>query len=170
VGGAGLFSARPVLTNDYMQRHRCETVRLYLYLGATLALVALLAFSHIWVYRHGKQIVRAEWSESVAAANIEASRFERARQRGVDEAGVSASKRNAAIAGAVRANRVLVGGLRSDIDAAERVAAQSAAAADQLRAAYRELYVESTELLTEIAGAADQHSSDVRLLREAWPK
>jgi hypothetical protein len=135
-----------------------------------LAVVAALGFSHFTVYRAGKNDVRKEWLAATAAANIEANRMERARQRGVDEAGVSASKRNAAIAGAVRANRVLVGGLRSDIDAAERVAAQSAAAADQLRAAYRELYVESTELLTEIAGAADQHSSDVRLLREAWPK
>jgi uncharacterized phage infection (PIP) family protein YhgE len=145
-------------------------VRLYLYLGVTLALAALLSFSHIWVYRHGKTIVRAEWSESVAAANIEANRMERARQRGVDEAQAAAAKRSGVLAADARASRVLVGGLRNDIDAAERVAAQSAAAADQLRAAYRELYVESTDLLTEIAGAADQHSSDVRLLREAWPK
>jgi uncharacterized phage infection (PIP) family protein YhgE len=135
-----------------------------------LAIVAALGFSHFTVYRAGKNDVRKEWLAATAAANIEANRMERARQRGVDEAQAAAAKRSGVLAADARASRVLVGGLRNDIDAAERVAAQSAAAADQLRAAYRELYVESTELLTEIAGAADQHSSDVRLLREAWPK
>ncbi len=135
-----------------------------------LAIVAALGFSHFTVYRAGKNNVRTEWKAATAASNIEANRMERARQRGVDEAAILAAKRNGAIAGDLRAARVLAGGLRADIDAAERVAAQSAAAADQLRATYRELYVESTELLTEIAGAADQHSSDVRTLRDAWPK
>jgi hypothetical protein len=145
-------------------------VRLYLYLGVTLALAALLSFSHIWVYRHGKQIVRAEWSESVAAANIEASRFERKRQQGVDEAEIAASKRNAGIAAAARAARGELGGLRDAVDAAHILAAQSSAAADNTIRTLGELLQRCGAEYVDVAAEADRAYSEVKTLREAWPR
>jgi hypothetical protein len=145
-------------------------VRLYLYLGVTLALVAALAFSHIWVYRHGKTIVRAEWSESVAAANIEASRFERARQRGVDEALAAQSRRSASLVRDARLASDSVVSLLDTLDATERMAAQSHDAATLAVATYRNVFQQCVREYQTLGELADKHSSDALTLRDAWPK
>jgi hypothetical protein len=145
-------------------------VRLYLYLGVTLALAAALAFSHIWVYRHGKQIVRAEWSESVAAANIEASRFERARQRGVDEALAAQARRSGILASDARAARNSVVSLRGTLDATELMARESHDAATLAVATYRNVFQQCVREYQTLGELADKHSSDALTLRDAWPK
>jgi hypothetical protein len=115
-----------------------------------LAIVGALSFSHFWVYRHGKAIVRAEWIASVAQANAEARQMEQRRQSAVDAAAKSAATRTARnrvdaghAAGALR-------GLRDTI-AARRMAEESAAACTVRAATLEQLLLESGDALQEMS-------------------
>jgi hypothetical protein len=134
-----------------------------------LVIAAALVFSHFFVYRAGANNVRLEWKASVAAANTEAVRLERARQRNVDDAGRAAAARESGLRAASRRAAGELAGLRADLDAAGRVASQSIAAADERANAYGKLLVQSGELLTEHAASCDRHVNDKRLLIESWP-
>jgi hypothetical protein len=135
-----------------------------------LAVVAALGFSHFTVYRAGKNDVRKEWLAATAAANIEANRMERARQRGVDEALAAQSRRNAGLAGDIRTARANVDSLRGTLDATERMAASSHSAATLAVATYRNVFEQCVREYQALGEIADRHSSDAVTLRDAWPK
>jgi hypothetical protein len=139
--------------------------RLWLLAG----LVALLAFTHITVYRKGSANVRAEWKLSVAAANEEARRLEQARQRRVDDAARAAAAREAGLrADAVRAAGALRG-LRAQL-ASLPACGDPGTAADNASRTVRELFDICGEALGSMAAEADRARSEALMLREAWPK
>jgi predicted lipid-binding transport protein (Tim44 family) len=134
-----------------------------------LVVVGLLAFTHLTAYRKGSSHVRQEWAAATAQANDEARKLEQQRQRRADEAGALAQAREVGLrAAAVRAAGA-DDGLRDDL-AALRARSQSCAAAHQRADALDQLFGECVSAHRELAQKADRHSSDVKLLLDAWPK
>jgi hypothetical protein len=133
------------------------------------ALVCALSFTHFSAYRAGKANVRAEWSASVAAANVEAFKKSERLQRNVDVAATAATARQTRIrADSARAGDAVIG-LRNAI-AAKRAADDSAAAANKRADTLGILLVESGEALREMALSCDRIVSDRQMLLDAWPK
>jgi hypothetical protein len=145
-------------------------VRLYIWAGVALAFVLALTGFGTVLYRAGVKHERLEWTARTAAANQEAVRLERARQRNVDDAAKLAAARESGLRVASRRAAGELAGLRADLDAAGRVASQSIAAADERANAYGKLLVQSGELLTEHAANCDRHVNDKRLLLDSWPR
>jgi hypothetical protein len=139
-------------------------------LWVAIALAAGLAFSHFTVYRKGKNDVRAEWAASVTAANAEALRLERARQSNVDTVARLAAARAARILADAAGARAVADGLRSDLDAANRYAQESRAAAERVATAATGLLGRCTSLYLGVAEAAARADNEARELRQAWPK
>lgn len=138
-------------------------------LWIALALVGVLAFTHLTAYNRGKTNVQREWQAATAAANVEARQIEQHRQTAVDKAAVAATTRNAGIrADSARAGDA-VSRLRDAI-AARRMAEESASAATKRADTLGELLVESASVHRELAESCDRHVSDLRLLLEAWPR
>lgn len=141
--------------------------RLWLAFGLALALSFGAGF---WKGNtHGKASVRSEWLAATAAANEEARRLEQARQRRADEAAQLASGRAKRLAADARSARSELDRLRSAVSATKPASEESCTAASQRADTLGKLLLQSGELLTEIAGSADRHASDVKLLLDAWP-
>lgn len=135
-----------------------------------LALAGLLAFSHLTVYRKGKQNVRTEWLASVAAANEDSRRLEQARQSAVDAAARMAAAREAGIRAAANDARRASDGLRDDLRRANDYAKESRAAAERVAGVSTELLGSCAAALIGVSEAADRADSEARQLRQAWPK
>ncbi|HYE38855.1 MAG TPA: hypothetical protein VEB23_02920 [Ramlibacter sp.] len=136
----------------------------------TLALVALLAFSHLTAYRKGKQDVRNEWAAAVAQANADARKLEQQRQRRADEAGriaAASSQRDRAAVDRARAER---DGMRDTLDAIERASRESHDAATRHLAALRAVLDQCTAEYLRMAEAAAGHARDSLMYQQAWPK
>ena len=133
------------------------------------ALVAILAFTHYTAYRKGKHHVELEWKASVAAANEDALRLERARQSRVDQAARAAAAREDRLrSDASRAGDSLQR-LRHAI-AAHKLAEESRAAAIERADTAEQLLIESATAYRELAEKADRHATDVQTLLDAWPR
>ena len=118
---------------------------------------------------YGKSAIKAEWSASVAQANIEARQMEQRRQSNVDQAARAAGARAAGIrADSARAGDALER-LRGAVAAKHR-ADESAAAANHRADALGILLVESGEALREMALSCDRIVSDRQMLLDAWPR
>lgn len=138
--------------------------------GAALIGGALLFGAGFWKGNtHGTKTVRAEWLEATAAANQEARRLEQARQRRADEAAQLGAGRAKRLAADARSARSELDRLRSAVSATKPASEESCTAASQRADTLGKLLLQSGELLTEIAGSADRHASDVKLLLDAWP-
>ena len=135
-----------------------------------LALVGALAFSHFSVYRWGKNNVRLEWTASIAAANAESRKLEQQRQRRADEAQGLAANRSRVLAADARNARAVAGGLRDTLDATERAARDSHDTANNAVRALSELLGSCTAEYLIVAEEADRATSEVKTLRDAWPK
>jgi len=135
-----------------------------------LVLAAALAFTHFAAYRKGKNDVRMEWQVSVAAANDEARRLERARQSAADGAARLAAVREAGIRAAAASARHESDGLRDDLRAANDYAKESRAAAERVAGVTTELLEQCSRSYLGVAEAADRADSEARELRGAWPK
>lgn len=135
-----------------------------------LALVGLLAFTHIYVYRKGSANVRNEWTLSVANANAEARQLERARQRFADEAGRMAATRAARDRAALDGARTERDGMHNTLDAIERVSKESHDAATKHVATLRTVLDRCTAEYLRVAEAAAGHASDSLTYQQAWPK
>jgi hypothetical protein len=135
-----------------------------------LAVVGALAFSHVFVYRKGANHVRLEWNAAKAAALEDAQKLERARQSAVD----AAARAGASRALGISTDRVAAGserdGLLNDLRAAREHAAQSRAAADRTIATLGELLDRCSAEYLRVAEEADRAYSEVRTLREGWPR
>lgn len=107
---------------------------------------------------------------TLRAAQAAAERTQ-ALQRQKDEAIHAATLRAQQNALAAAAARTELGGLRNQLAAAQRrLPDASRAAADQYTAALGELLDQCAASYSSLAEKADGHASDVRTLREAWPK
>lgn len=137
-------------------------------LWLAIILAAILGLSHFTAYRKGKNDVRMEWTASVAAANAEAQRLERARQRNVDDAARAAAARETGLRAAAARAGDAVGRLR-DALTARRLADDSSGTAVVRAAALGKLLGESASAYRELAERCDRHVNDLRLLLEAWP-
>lgn len=134
-----------------------------------LAIVAALAFSHLMAYRKGSANVKAEWTLSVANANAEARSLERARQRRAEEAGVLAAAREARLrADAARAAGALAG-LRDELTRLSG-RSESSPAPDPTIRTLGDILQACADEYRSVAEQADAAFSEVKLLREAWPK
>lgn len=135
-----------------------------------LALAGLLAFSHFTAYRKGKANVRMEWTASIAEANDEARRLERARQRRADESAQAAATREARIrADAARATDA-VRGLRGDIESLQRASSDSLTAANNATRVLGDVLQSCTAEYQRVAEDADRATSEALSLRQAWPQ
>jgi hypothetical protein len=145
-------------------------VKVYFYLIAAGVIASALAASHFTAYRKGKHDVRVEWTASVAAANQEALRLERARQSRVDDVARIAAARAARILADAAGARRESDGLRSDLDATRQWAAQSQAAADQALGVTTGLLGRCTALYLGVAEDAARADAEARELRQGWPE
>lgn len=134
-----------------------------------LAILAALTFTHFTAYRHGKSIVRAEWTAAVAEANREARRIEERRRDAVGTAQRAATKRATVNRADAARSAGAVLGLRDAI-AARRVAEESAAACARRADTLSELFLESVQSYRDMAETADRLLNDRQLLLEAWPR
>jgi hypothetical protein len=133
------------------------------------ALMAVLTFSHFFVYRAGRANVLTRWQAATAAANLESFKVSERRQRNVDQAArIAAARAVGNRADAARSADALLG-LRNAVTA-RRVAEESLATCRKRADTAEKLLLESGELLTEIARGADGHVNDVQMLLDAWPK
>lgn len=134
------------------------------------ALLAILAFTHFTVYRHGKQIVMAEWSAAKARANAESRALEQRRQDRADEAARLAAAREARIRADAAGARRESAGLRDDIGAVRLHAKKSLDACTVSLAAATDVFQSCSDRYSELAEEADRHASDSLKLQMAWPK
>jgi len=137
---------------------------------ALIALLALGPISYLKGRLDGKKIVRMEWQVSVAQANEDARRLEQRRQDRANEAAKLAADRDARIRADAASARRESDGLRDDLDATRKWAAQSRAAADQAVSLTSELLEKCSRLFVGVAEEADRADSEARELRQAWPK
>lgn len=139
-------------------------------LWVALALVGGLAFSHLTAYRKGASNVRNEWTVAVAEANADARKLETLRQSRVDEAARVAVGRAAVLRRDAERARSDANGLRDDLDATKRWAAQSRAAADEALRVTTGLLERCTARYTGMAEDAQRADSEARELRDGWPR
>lgn len=140
--------------------------RLWLIAG----LIALIPIGYMKGRQDGSKLAEAKHAQAAVLASNEARSLERARQRRADEAGRLAAARSNRLVADNRRARSELDRLRDTISSSHRPVDQSCAAANQRAATAEHLLIQSGELLAEIAGAADKHASDVKLLLDAWPK
>lgn len=134
-----------------------------------LAIVGLLAFTHLTAYRKGDANARNEWTLSIANANTEARQLERARQRRADEAGVLAATREARLRADAARAADSARGLRDELT---RISgrSESSTAADPTIRALGDILQACADEYRSVAEQADAAFSEVKLLREAWPR
>lgn len=143
---------------------------LYLRLIVIGVILAALASTHFIAYRKGKQNVRTEWLASIATANAEALRLERARQSSVDAASRLAASREAGIRAAADSARRESAGLRDDLSTAREYARQSRAAAERTADLATDLLGRCEAEYLGVAEAAARADSEARELRDGWPR
>ena len=139
-----------------------------------LVAIAILAGSSGLTYLKGRtdgtKICEAVHAKAAIAANEESRRLEQARQRRADESAKLAAARTNRLAADNRRAHSELDRLRDTIRAPKPTGDESCTAANQRADTAERLLLESGELLTEIAGAADRHASDVKLLLDSWPR
>lgn len=148
---------------------------IYTHAAAALAAAAIAA-SGAWQVqgmRYGKQIADMKTQQAQQLANARKQALDDfTRMQGAKDAAIEAAEKraqtNAARAAAARADadslRAQLAGVPARIAAATDAAVRDFAnvASDVLGACIREYQA--------LAGQADQHANDARLMREAWPK
>jgi hypothetical protein len=144
-----------------------------------LALAAVLAFSHTFVYRAGRAAVRADWNAQkvidakAAEAASEANRLkEQTLQANLTKAQDDASKREKTLRAAAAGARTERDRLRDAIAAATGGLLPSDTASTVLAraATLGGLLDQCTARYTEVAEHASGHASDAVMLRDGWPK
>jgi hypothetical protein len=134
------------------------------------ALIAILTFSHFFIYRAGKANVLTQWQAATAASNLESFKVSERRQRNVDQAARAAAARaRDDRARAASADRV-ISGLRNTLDATELHAAQSLAAATATVSALRAVFESCTAEYRSVGEEAAAHARDSLMYQESWPK
>lgn len=142
--------------------------RMWLALG--LALVLSFGAGFWKGNTHGAKTVRAEWLAATATANQEARALENARQRRADEAGRLAAARQARIRALAAGARRDADSLRDTVSAVQRHAEESRAAAGNAVRALADVFGSCVREYQSVAEEADRATSEVKTLRDAWPR
>lgn len=136
----------------------------------TLAIVALLTFSHFTAYRKGKANVRMEWAAATAEAEKQSRSLEQRRQSAVDAAtriaAASAHRDAIARAGA----RDELDSMRGTLDLIERASAESHDAATKSVAALSAVFGDCSREYLRMAEEASGHARDSLTYQQGWPK
>lgn len=141
-----------------------------LWAAVLLAVAVSSAGSYFKGRSDGTRLERAAAIAAVGKANVESFKTTERLQRNSDEASSLAAfraidDRNRA-AGADRA----ISGLRGTLDATQRHAQESLAAATQTVAAYRAVFESCTAEYRSMGQDAAGHASDSLMYQEAWPR
>lgn len=146
-------------------------------LWLAVLLAAVLAFSHFTVYRAGRAAVRIQWdaqklvdAESARKA-IEANRaIEAQRQKQTQEAIDESKKREVVLRADADGARSALQRLRNAVRTASGPVPSNTANPVSGPATAPELLADCAAKYQSMGELADQHSSDVRTLTDAWPK
>jgi hypothetical protein len=144
---------------------------------AALALVAVLAFTHIEAYKSGKKHITAQWDaakvvQETAAkeAEIENRKIESARQLTVIAAQTAATVRVAALRADAARAAAQSDSLRHTIATlTTALPSRSPAAVSQYASTAGQLLGECSAAYTDMAATSDGHASDALMLQQAWP-
>jgi hypothetical protein len=139
-------------------------------LWLALILAGAVAFAGFFLYRTGRHHERLVHQAAQAEANREALRLERARQSRVDESVLLAASREARIRADSAGARRELDGLRGDLDAIQRASAESLATANNAVRALGDVFEQCSREYQAVAEEADRATSEVKTLRDAWPK
>ena len=124
-------------------------------------------------WRYGKQIagIQAQHATALASANQKALDDTIKMQRAKDEA-IKAAEQRAKTQAANAANaRADADRLRAQLDGVPaRLASATDGAVREYASAASVVFARCVGAYQELAGVADGHAADVRLMREAWPK
>ena len=148
---------------------------LYTY-AATAIVAGALAFGAAWQtqeWRYGKQIAdtASQHAIALASANQKALDDTIKMQRTKDEAIKAAEQRAAKNAAAADSARRAADRLRAQLDGVPaRVARATDSAVREYASAASVVFARCVGSYQELAGVADGHAADVRLMQEAWPK
>jgi hypothetical protein len=140
------------------------------------AVAAFIFGAGVWRYQSNKyeaQIaeIRLEQAKDMAAASDLALKNFTDMQRIKDEAIIEAERRATLNAQAAARATVSADRLRADLSKANaRISTATRAAVDQYAATVTDVFGECIKEYRSVAEKATGHSSDVRLMIEAWPK
>lgn len=148
---------------------------IYTHVAAFLAGLAVAAAStwHVQAWRYDTQIssIQAQRSRALADAHQKALddtiKLQRIKDAAIEKAEQRA-KQNAAAAAAARAD---ADSLRAQLDGVPaRISRATDSAVREYAHASSVVFAECVRSYQELAGVADGHAADVRLMLEAWPK
>lgn len=145
-------------------------------LNPTMWLVALAilagssGLSYFKGRTHGIQTCEAKHAAATVLANNELRALENARQRRADEAAKLAAAREAGIRAAAVSARRDADSLRGTISSVQRHAEDSRAAADNAVRALADVFGSCVAEYQSVAEQADRATSEVKALRDAWPR
>ena len=148
---------------------------LYTY-AATAIVAGALAFGGGWkvqAWRYDAQIagISQKHATALASANQKALDDTIKMQRAKDEAIKAAEQRAAKNAAAADSARRAADRLRAQLDGVPaRVARATDSAVREYASAASVVFARCVGAYQELAGVADGHAADVRLMQEAWPK
>lgn len=145
---------------------------------AAVALAAVLAFTHAFVYRAGKAVVQAERDKDTkeqlrasVVAEQENRRMESLRAAKVIEAQNAQTKRTQTLQASAAGARTELDRLRDAVAAIPAdLPGQSGNAAGNPASTPPGLLAECSRAYQELAAKADGHYSDALTLQQAWPK
>ncbi len=148
---------------------------IYTHAAAFLAGLALAAAStwHIQAWRYDAQIssIQAQHSRALADAHQKALDDTIKLQRIKDAAIEKAEQRAKAQAAAAANARADADRLRAQLDGVPaRIASATDSAVREYSLAASVVFAQCVRSYQELAGVADGHAADVRLMQEAWPK
>lgn len=140
-----------------------------------IALIAavILAGTHWKAYTAGEKSVQAEWDAARLEASQEARRMESSRFNRVVEAQNAATQRKINLEAAAASARLDADRLRGALSEAARRLGLNETTLDTCRdyaLTVNGLLDQCTENYRGMAQKASGHASDVRTLRDAWPK
>lgn len=142
------------------------------YKWAAIALVVVLwhiAYGAFWS-RHGRLELQNAQTAAIAKANVESFKTTERLQRNVDEASTLAATRAADDrARAASADRA-ISGMRNTLDATQRHAQESLAAASATVSAYRAVFESCTAEYRAVGAEAAGHARDSLMYQDGWPK
>ena len=138
------------------------------------AAVGLASATGAWLYQENRYEAilaerTAEYSTALAAANANALAQTVSLQKAKDEAERKAQIRITAIRRDAAASQSALVGLSEAADTALRSASHSHSACQRVVTAYADIQQQCSTRLVEVGTAADRASSEVMLLRDAWP-
>jgi hypothetical protein len=141
-----------------------------LWLAALVLVGAASGVSYLKGRSDGKTICEAKHAQAVTAANVEARKIESRRQAMVDEGARTRAAAETRLRSDLASARSLRDGLLDVLNATQRYAEESHAAATRATAALDSVFRDCTRAYLDMAEAAQRHADDAVMLRDGWPR